>query len=216
MSVTNNSNALKLRIRRLFEIKEKRIVVLQIDELVSAGWLRRKACASMGIHFVYYSRWKKLLAKVDGLNHGNEFVSYNTSGTAHQLHSSHKRALEEVKLVLKAFIFKICESGIQVTNKMVEREASRLLPSFKNKTPRSKELCVFRFMRSLGLTQRAATHTAQKHFNETACDAKDFIDMVRLKLVGRNLPNAHPFSVPFGQDARCERHEDDPCSCFDY
>ena len=119
----------------------------------------------MGLHFVYYSRWKKLLAKVDGLNHGNEFVLHNMTGTARRLHGGRKRALEEMKPVLKAFIFKIREQGVQVTNKIVEREASRLLPSFKNKTPRSKELCVFCFTRSLGLTQRAATHTAQKHFN---------------------------------------------------
>ncbi len=94
---------------------------------------------------MYYSHWKKLLAKVDGLNHGNEFVLYNTTGMAHQLHGGRKSALEEVKPVLKAFIFKIREQGIQNTNKIVEREASRLLPSFKNKTPPSKELCVFCF-----------------------------------------------------------------------
>jgi hypothetical protein len=200
MNTTANTNSSRVKRRRSFEIKEKRILVTRIDELVSAGWSRRKACALMGIHFVYYSRWKKLLAKVDGLNHGDEFVSYNTTGTARRLHSGRKSALEEVKLVLKAFIFKIRESGVQVTNKMVEREASRLLPSFKNKTPRSKELCVFRFTRSLGLTQRAATHTAQKHFNETARDAKDFIDMVRLKLVGRNLDdvlNMDQTPIPF-------------------
>ena len=145
MNTMDNTNTSTLKSRRSFEIKEKRLVVMRIDELMSAGWSRRKACASMGLHFVYYSRWKKLLAKVDGLNHGNVFVSYNTTGTTRRLHGGRKSALEEVKPVLKAFIFKIREQGVQVTNKMVEREASRLLPSFKDKSPHSKELSIFCF-----------------------------------------------------------------------
>ena len=146
MDVNDNSNASKVKIRRSFEIKEKRIVVSRIDELVSSGWSRRKACASMGIPYMYFCRWKKLLAKIDGLNQSNEFVPYNTTGTARRLHQGRKSALYDVKPRLKAFIFKIREQGVQVTNKMVEREASRLLPSFKNKSPCSKELCVVCFM----------------------------------------------------------------------
>ncbi len=34
-------------------------------------------------------------------------------------------------------------------------------------------------------TQCTATHTAQKHHLETAAEAKDFIVMVKQKLVGR-------------------------------
>jgi hypothetical protein len=41
-------------------------------------------------------------------------------------------------------------------------------------------------MQSLGLTQRATTYMAQKHFMETAADAKDFIIMVKQKLEGRS------------------------------
>ena len=107
MNTTNNANTSIVKSRRSFEIKEKRLVGTRIDKLVSAGWSRCKACASMGLNFVYYSCWKKLLATVDGLNHGNEFVSYNTTGTTRRLHGGRKSALEEVKPVLMAFIFKI-------------------------------------------------------------------------------------------------------------
>jgi hypothetical protein len=46
------------------------------------------------------------------------------------------------------------------------------------------ELSVHRFTRSLGLTQLAAIHTAQKHFLDTSVDAKDLIAMVKQKLEG--------------------------------
>jgi hypothetical protein len=83
---------------------------------------------------------------------------------------------------------------------MVVREAARVLPSFAQKTMRSKIVCMHRFTRSLGLTQRVSTHTAQKHFMETAADAKDFIAMVKQKLEGRNLEdilNMDQTPIPF-------------------
>ncbi len=200
MPIATTTKTATVTTRRSFEIKEKRIVVSRIDELVSAGWSRRKASASMGIPFLYYSRWKKVIQKADDLIRSNAFVSYNATGTARRLHQGRKSILEPVKSTLQKFIFTIREQGVQVTNKMVEREASRLLPSFKNKTPRAKELSVFRFTKSIGLTQRSATHTAQKHFNETAGDAKDFIDMMRLKISGKNpddILNMDQTPIPF-------------------
>ena len=95
MNTTDNTNTSIVKSRRSFEIKEKRLMVTRTNKLMSTGWLHHKACASMGLHFVYYSRWKKLLAKVDGLNHGNEFVSYNTTGTAHRLHGGRKMHLKK-------------------------------------------------------------------------------------------------------------------------
>jgi hypothetical protein len=45
---------------------------------------------------------------------------------------------------------------------------------------------VHRFTKHLGLTQRIATYTAQKHFKETEEESKDFLEMMRAKLQGRN------------------------------
>ena len=70
---------------------------------------------------------------------------------------------------------------------MVLREASWLLPAFKDKSQRSKELAIQYFTRSAGLTQRSAMHTAQKNVLETKANAKDFIAMMRDKIDGRNL-----------------------------
>jgi hypothetical protein len=59
---------------------------------------------------------------------------------------------------------------------------------------------VSRFSPSIGLTLCAATHTAQKHYVETAADMKDFIAMVKQKLEGRNhddILNMDQTLIPF-------------------
>ena len=187
-------------IRKSYEIKEKRSAVSLIDELVSRGNSRRKACTSVGISYLYYRRWKKLIEKVDGINDESKFVAFNTKGTSRRIHQGRPSLLGAISPQLKTFIFNVREQGIQVTNRMVVREASRLLPSFSQKTMRSKIVCIHRFTRSLGLTQRASTHTAQKHFLETASVAKDFIVMVKQKLEGRSLDdilNMDQTPIPF-------------------
>ena len=62
-----------------------------------------------------------------------------------------------------------------------------IVPVFKHKTVRAKDVAVHRFTRSMGLTQHAGTHTAQKHHTQTEDAAKDFIAMMKVKLQGRNL-----------------------------
>jgi hypothetical protein len=190
----------KVTTRRSYELKEKRTAVFQVDELLSSGFSCHTACSVVKIPALYYRRWKKLIKKVDGINQGKQFVSYNTRGTSRRIHKGRPSILDSIKPQLKSFIFKVREQGIRVTNRMVAREASRLSPSFGRYTKRAKELSVHRFTRSLGLTQRAATHTAQKHYLETAAEAKDFIAMVKQKLEGRNcddILNMDQTPIPF-------------------
>jgi hypothetical protein len=69
--------------------------------------------------------------------------------------------------------------GIQLTNWMVLREASQLLPAFKDKSQLSKELVIQHFTRSAGLTQCSAMHMVQKHFLDTEAYATDFMSMMK-------------------------------------
>jgi hypothetical protein len=92
----------------------------------------------------------------------------------------------EIEPELKDYILNLCEKGIQVTNRMLLREASQLLPAFKDKSQRLKELVIQQFTRSAGLTQVSAMHTTKKHFLETEANAKDFMVMMRDKIDGRN------------------------------
>ena len=56
----------------------------------------------------------------------------------------------------------------------------------------------------MGLTQRAAMHTAQKRFKEIYADAKDFIAMMKAKMQGGNLDgvlNMDQTLVPYSYHA---------------
>jgi hypothetical protein len=88
-----------------------------------------------------------------------EFVAYSTKGTTRRLHRGRTSILAAIPPELEA-LFKICEQGNQLTNRMVEREVACLLPVFKHKTVRAKAVTVRRFTWSMGLTQRAVTHIA--------------------------------------------------------
>ena len=83
--------------------------------------------------------------KADELNSSTEFVPYNMRGTSRKIHPGRKSVLAQIKNELRAFTFKLCEQAVQVTNRMVMREAGRLLPGFKEKTSRAQELAVHRF-----------------------------------------------------------------------
>ncbi len=63
--------------RMAYEIKDKRNVVQQVDELVSTRFTCCKAYLSLGIPLLYYSHWKKLIEKVDAINSSTGFVPYN-------------------------------------------------------------------------------------------------------------------------------------------
>ena len=188
------------KVRRSYEIKEKRQVVCQVDALLPSGLSRRRACENVGVRYLYYRRWKKLLEKVDSMKDAGHFIPYNLKGNARKIHVGREGILKPFENELKAFVFKVRDQGVQLTNRMIAREASRLVPSFKEKSERSRILSVSRFTRSIGLTLRAATHTAQKHHVETAADAQDFIAMVKQKLEGRNheeILNMDQTPIPF-------------------
>ena len=169
--------------RRSYEIKEKRQVVCQIDILLTSGLSWCRACESVGVKYLYYRSWKKLIKKIDIINDGEHFVAYNTKGKVWKIHGGCPGILKPEETQLKSFVFKVCEQGIQLMNRMIGREAALLRPLFAQKSEQSRIVC---FSCSMRLTIHAATHTAQKHYVETATDTKDFITMVKKKLEGRN------------------------------
>ena len=164
--------------RKSYDIKTDHVFVQTIDTLVSSGKSHHASCAFVGIPPLYYHHWRRVLAKIDDVNAAQEFVAYSTKGTTHRLHHGHTSVLAAIRPQLEAYIFKIREQGIQLTNRMVEREASDILPVFKHKTVSAKAVAVHSFTRSMGLMQCTATHTVQKHHTQTEDAAKDFIEMM--------------------------------------
>ena len=105
--------------RKSPNIKMKPVFVRTIDTLVSSGKSRHAACAYAGLVLLYYCRWKKLLTKVDDVNATEEFVAYSTKGTTRRIHHGRTSMLAAICPELEAFMFKIHEQGIQLTNRMV-------------------------------------------------------------------------------------------------
>ena len=172
--------------RRSFSLKERREAVRTVDILVSHGSSHTKACEAFGILPIYYRHWKAVLQNVDELEVEDIFRSFNLNGTARKIHPGCVSLLAPVQEQLSAFVFQLREQGIQCTNRMVVRKSSRLVPAFGEKSSTAQVQVVRRFTKHLGLTQRVATHTAQKHFRETEESSRDFIAMMQERTIDRN------------------------------
>ncbi len=61
-----------------------------------------------------------------------------------------------------------------------------LAPKFRGKSIVAKNLAVLRFTKSIGLSNCAVNHTAQKHFQETKQESKHFIEFLKGKLVEKD------------------------------
>jgi len=88
----------------------------------------------------------------------------------------------DVKEDLLHFVFETRQLGIQVSTRMVRQEAGCLLPDFWNKSIEVQKMVVLRFVKSVGLTHRSATHTVQKVFQETKDESVDFIMLMKEKV----------------------------------
>ena len=130
------------KVWRSYEIKEKRQVVCQVDALLLSGLSQRRACKNVGVKYLYYRCWKKLLEKVGSTKDAGHFIAYNLKGNARKIHVGHEGILKPFENKLKAFVFKVRNQGVQLTNCMIGRDASRLVQSFKEKSERSRIVSV--------------------------------------------------------------------------
>ena len=187
-------------LRKSFSLKEKRESVRDVDAIVATGLSRRNACLQLGVPHGYYARFKKAIALAQSLQNSAAFLPYNFNGTARKIHPGPPSVLDQIKDDLIRFVFETRERGIQVSTRMIHQEASRLMPAFRNKTILAKDAAVLRFTKRLGLSIRAATHTAQKHFLETEVESQDFIAFIKAKIVGKDpcdVINMDQNSIPF-------------------
>jgi len=115
----------------------------------------------------------------------DDIMSYSINGQACKIHPCRPGFMLVIQPQIRvAFATLICEWGIQLTNRMMAREAGCLIPAFGKKSGQSQELVIHHFIRSIGLTQQAATHTAQRHFAEMEGAVKHFIAMLKVKVEG--------------------------------
>ena len=108
-----------------------------------------------------------MLQKVDDLKKANDFIAFKINSGSRKIHPGRPSELEEIRSGLSRSIFELREQGIQVSNRTVRNHASRMSPAFNEKSMKAKKASVTRFVKKMGLSHCAATHTAQKHFKET-------------------------------------------------
>jgi hypothetical protein len=126
-------------IRRSFSIQEKREKVCLVHALTSKGHSHSHACSCVGISRKYFGRWEKTIKQVDQLLEVGDYVPYNITGSAKRVSKGRPSILLPIKEELEEFIQKFRDQGVQLTNHMVMREASRLLPAFAEKSFHAKE-----------------------------------------------------------------------------
>jgi hypothetical protein len=101
---------------------------------------------------------------------------------------------------LTQFVAATRTRGIQVSSRMVRHEACRLLPNFMSKSINAREKAVLRFTKQMGLSHRAATHTAQKNYHETMEESRHFIEMMKYKVADKDpalIINMDQTPIPF-------------------
>ena len=148
------------------------------QQLQENGLSLRQACDAVGVHHSLLVCWRKQKARL--MHIPNPSVKSTHIGMA--------SILKEHEEVLLRFIFELREQGIQVSLGMVALKASLLSRLFKEKTTNAKEKIVSRFVVSHGLKHHMGTHESQRDPRETATEALDYMQHVKVKLA---QPNRH-------------------------
>ena len=148
------------------------------QQLQEKGLSLRQACDAVGVHHSLLVHWRKQKSRL--MHIPNPSVKSTHIGMA--------SILKEHEEDLLRFIFELQEQGIQVSLGMVTLKASSLSRSFKEKTTNAKEKIVSWFVASHGLKHRMGTHESQRDPCETATEALDYMQHVRVKLA---QPNRH-------------------------
>jgi hypothetical protein len=135
---------------------------------------------------MYYERFKKAIEKVESLENGTVYIPYKTNNSARKIHPGPPSLLSAIKDDLARFVVQARHRGIQVSTRMIHQEACRLIPIFREKSLVARNAAVGRFVKRMGLSHRAATHTAQKHYKETQEESTHFMEVMRMKTAGKD------------------------------
>ena len=187
---TNNNNKC---VRRRYTICHKLWTIRKVEQqLQENGLSLQQACDAVSVHHSLLVHWRKQKACL--MHIPNPSVKSTHIGMA--------SILKEHEEVLLRFIFELREQGIQVSLGMVALKASSLSCLFKERTTNAKEKIVSRFVASHGLKHHMGTHESQHDPCETATEALDYMQHVRVKLAQPNRPadyiiNMDQTPIPF-------------------
>jgi len=98
--------------RKSFSVKEKRELVQAIELLMEEHKVNAcQACLLIGVNQMYYTRFKRIIKKVDNTEFRDVFVPYKPNGSAWKIHPGGKSILNGVKDYLSHFVFETYSSA---------------------------------------------------------------------------------------------------------
>ena len=134
----------------------------------------REACADANIHQKQYTNWSKQIIALEGAK--------KTRMRAKSLCRGPASILKPIEGQLTHFIFELREQGKGVSISMVVLKGGTLSREFREKSRVAQYHSARRFIMSLGLVHRMATHESQKDPRETRAASLDFLRLMRPKL----------------------------------
>ena len=112
---------------------------------------------------MYYVRFKKAVEMVDALEKSDVHIPYKMNSLSYKIHPGPTSLFTAIQEDLVHFVKQSRHSRIQVSTHMIREEASCLLPTFRDKSLAVPNAAVGCFVKWMGLSYHASTHTAQKH-----------------------------------------------------
>ena len=165
-----------------------------IDLFIAGDLSRCKACSLTGNPPYHYRQFKTAIKKVDDLENDNALAPFKANRRASKIHLGCPSTIGINREDLSWLVIDTRQKGIQVGTHLLHQETSRLLPLFRSKIIDAKKNIINHFTKQLGLTCHAATHTAQKHTQETEEESKHFIALKKHKIMGRGSMQYHNFN----------------------
>ncbi len=138
------------------------------------GVLQNKAAARLGVPSLNVTKWVK----------EHEHLLNAVRKPTKSSHPGPENQLSEIEDSLLCFIFEHREQGMAVTILMVVFKASALSDQFSVKTFTARYSAIQRFVSKHSLVYRMGTHESQRHPEEVQEEARDYMMVMREKVVG--------------------------------
>jgi DDE superfamily endonuclease len=181
--------------RKKYSIMQKLSMVRTLEEHThndADGASLRAVARELGVDASVLHRWKMQRPKLEAFL---SRVNVHVNTRAASLHCGRTSCLNEIEDDLLAYIWEHREQGMPVSIRMVVNKAGQLLPAFRLKTDRAKDMSIRRFVAANGIVHRVQTHVSQETGDAVITKATDWMAQIRPILVGRD----HRFIINMDQ-----------------
>lgn len=148
--------------RKKYSIVQKLSMVRTLEELTlndADGASLRAVARELGVDASVLHRWKMQRPRFEAFL-SRVHVHVNTGAAS--LHCGRTSCINEIEDDLLAYIWEHREQGMPVSIRMVVNKAGQLLPAFRLKTDRAKDMSIRRFVATHGIVHRVHTHVSQE------------------------------------------------------